>query len=92
VLSAFPPDELERVFDRHVDALRTDFAAGKAAALRAVAEVRGRPAEARAVVKIGAVIGRADGIFDDTERAVVREAIDVLGLDPADFAVQAAAE
>ncbi|WP_250290376.1 TerB family tellurite resistance protein [Frankia sp. CiP1_Cm_nod1] len=87
-LSAFPPKELVHLFDTHVDALRADAAAGRAAALREIAKVRGSRSRARSVVQFGAVIGRSDGTFDPAERAVVQEAMDVLGLDPSSLAVQ----
>ncbi|SBW21222.1 Tellurite resistance TerB [Candidatus Protofrankia californiensis] len=87
-LSAFPPNDLVRLFDAHVAALRADPAAGRAVALREIAKVRGNRVRARSVVQFGAVIGRSDGTFDPDERAVVQEALDVLGLDPSSLAVQ----
>lgn len=87
-LVAFPPDDLERLFDTHVDRLRADPERGRAAALREIAKVRGRPVEARAVVQLGAVIGLADGSYDPVERLAVAEAIEVLGLDASAISVQ----
>jgi tellurite resistance protein/ADP-ribose pyrophosphatase YjhB (NUDIX family) len=89
MLAVYPPDELERLFDTHVDRLRDDPSAGREAALLEIAKVRGRPLEARSVVQLGAVIGRADGLYDSTERAAVSAAIGVLGLDRSAVAVQA---
>jgi tellurite resistance protein/ADP-ribose pyrophosphatase YjhB (NUDIX family) len=89
-LAAFSPHELERLFDTHVDRLRVDPERGRAAALREIAKVRGRPVEARAVVQLGAVIGLADGSYDAVERQAVSEAIDVLGLDGSAVSVQGA--
>ncbi len=86
VMASFPAAELEQLFDMHLARLQSDFAAGKRAALAEIAKVRGRAVEARAVVRIGEVIGRVDGAFAPSEQAVVREAIDVLGLDPTEFA------
>lgn len=89
MLAAYPPHELERGFDTLIDRLRDDPAAGREVALREIAKVRGRPVEARSVVQLGAVIGRADGNYDDDERAAVADAMAVLGLDASTVAVQA---
>ncbi|WP_242418037.1 TerB family tellurite resistance protein, partial [Frankia sp. CpI1-P] len=61
--------------------------AGRHAALAEIAKVRGRVAQAVAVVRIGQVIGLVDGEFVASERAVVREAALALGLEPAEFAL-----
>ncbi|GAA3146329.1 tellurite resistance TerB family protein [Streptomyces rectiviolaceus] len=85
VLQNFPADELRRRFDDNVDKLTADFAFGKVSVLQEVAKAKKKPAEARAVVQIGIVIGGADGDFDPTERAVVREACYALDLPPHEF-------
>ncbi|GGV56029.1 tellurium resistance protein [Streptomyces longisporoflavus] len=85
VLQNFPADELRRRFDTYVDKLTADFAFGKVSVLQEVAKAKKKPAEARAVIQIGIVIGGADGDFDQTERAVVREACFALDLPPHEF-------
>ncbi|MGB8944374.1 MAG: TerB family tellurite resistance protein [Streptomyces sp.] len=85
VLQNFPADDLRRRFDDYLDKLTADFAFGKVSVLQEVAKVKKKPAEARAVVQIGIVIGGADGDFDATERAVVREACFALDLPPHEF-------
>jgi tellurite resistance protein len=80
VMANFPTDELERVFDQRLAALAADFEAGKQAALGEVAKLRGRPAEAVAVLRLGEVMGRIDGAFPPVEQAVLAEAETVLGL------------
>nr|MDT0664206.1 TerB family tellurite resistance protein [Micromonospora sp. DSM 115978] len=85
VLSQFPVADVEELFDLHLDRFEADFETGKLAALSDIAKLRSRPTEAAAVIHLGEVIGRVDGDFAASERAVVREAIDVLDLDPADF-------
>ena len=89
VLSQFSPLELERLFDLHVARLSADLAGGRRAALREIAKVRGDSARSWAVLRIGAVIGRADGWFDPVERQVVQEAAEVLGIGVGALAVQA---
>ncbi|MFJ1787400.1 tellurite resistance TerB family protein [Streptomyces anulatus] len=85
VLRNFPADDLQRRFNAYVDQLTADFAFGKVSVLQEIAKAKKKPAEARAVVQIGIVIGGADGDFDPSEQAVVREACFALDLPPHEF-------
>ncbi|MFI5808511.1 tellurite resistance TerB family protein [Streptomyces sp. NPDC051561] len=85
VLQNFAPDDLQRRFDENLAKLTADFALGKVSVLQEIAKAKKKPAEARAVVQIGIVIGGADGDFDKTEQAVVREACYALDLPPHEF-------
>ncbi|MFG3152374.1 tellurite resistance TerB family protein [Streptomyces sp. NPDC048219] len=85
VLQNFPADDLRRRFEDNLEKLTADFAFGRVSVLQEVAKARKKPAEARAVVQIGIVIGGADGDFDQDERAVVREACFALDLPPHEF-------
>ncbi|MGC9442063.1 tellurite resistance TerB family protein [Streptomyces sp. WG5] len=85
VLQNFPADDLRRRFEENLDKLTADFAFGKVGVLQEIAKAKKKPAEARAVVQIGIVIGGADGDFDNDERAVVREACYALDLPPHEF-------
>jgi tellurite resistance protein TerB len=85
VLQNFPADDLQRRFEANLDKLTADFDFGKVSVLQEVAKAKKKEAEARAVIQIGIVIGGADGDFDATERAVVREACQMLGLAPQEF-------
>ncbi|MFA1547730.1 tellurite resistance TerB family protein [Actinomadura chokoriensis] len=85
VLQNFPADDLQRRFNDYVSKLTADFDFGKVSVLQDIGKAGKKPAEARAVVQIGIVIGGADGNFDDMEKAVVREACFALGLNPAEF-------
>ncbi|GAA4239916.1 tellurite resistance TerB family protein [Actinomadura meridiana] len=85
VLQNFPADDLQRRFNDYVSKLTADFDFGKVSVLQDIGKAKKKPAEARAVVQIGIIIGGADGNFDDGEKAVVREACFALGLDPAEF-------
>ncbi|WDT92343.1 TerB family tellurite resistance protein [Streptomyces sp. SCSIO-PteL053] len=84
VLRNFPADDLQRRFNAYVDQLTADFALGKVGVVQEIAKAK-KPAEARAVIQIGIVIGGADGDFDATEQAVVREACFALDLPPHEF-------
>jgi len=85
VLRNFPADDLQRRFNEYVDKLTADFDFGKVSVLQEIGKAKKKPTEARAVVQIGIVIGGADGDFDASERAVVREACFALGLQPHEF-------
>ncbi|MEU8649415.1 TerB family tellurite resistance protein [Streptomyces sp. NPDC048737] len=85
VLQNFDADDLRRRFEANLDRLTADFDFGKVSVLQEVAKARKKPAEARAVVQIGIVIGGADGDFDKDEQAVVREACYALDLPPHEF-------
>ncbi|MFF3502370.1 MULTISPECIES: tellurite resistance TerB family protein [unclassified Streptomyces] len=85
VLQNFDAMDLQRRFDDNLDKLTADFDFGKVSVLQEVAKARKKPAEARAVIQIGVVIGGADGDFDKTEQAVVREACFALDLPPHEF-------
>ncbi|KAF0651998.1 MULTISPECIES: tellurite resistance TerB family protein [Streptomyces] len=85
VLRNFAADDLQRRFEANLDKLTADFAFGKVSVMQEIAKARKKPAEARAVIQIGIVIGGADGDFDKTEQAVVREACYTLDLPPHEF-------
>ncbi|KIZ19512.1 tellurite resistance TerB family protein [Streptomyces natalensis] len=85
VLQNFAADDLQRRFDGYLDKLTADFDFGKVAVLQEIGKVQKKPAEARAVIQIGIVIGGADGDFDKTEQAVVREACFALDIAPDEF-------
>ncbi|WP_067460362.1 tellurite resistance TerB family protein [Actinomadura macra] len=85
VLKNFPADVLQQRFNDNVSKLTADFAFGKVSVLQDIAKTKKKPTEARAVIQIGIIIGGADGHFDDSEKAVVREACLAVGLDPAEF-------
>ncbi|MFV2119910.1 tellurite resistance TerB family protein [Streptomyces sp. Act-28] len=85
VLRNFPADDLRRRFEAELDKLTSDFALGKVSVMQEIAKARKKPAEARAVIQIGIVIGGADGDFDKSEQAVVREACYTLDLPPHEF-------
>jgi tellurite resistance protein TerB len=85
VLQNFDAVDLQRRFDDNLNKLTADFAFGKVSVLQEIAKAKKKPAEARAVIQIGIVIGGADGDFDKTEQSVVREACFTLDLPPHEF-------
>ncbi|MEU0113779.1 TerB family tellurite resistance protein [Streptomyces bobili] len=85
VLQNFDAADLQRRFDENLSKLTADFAFGRVSVLQEIAKAKKKPAEARAVIQIGIVIGGADGDFDKAEQAVVREACFTLDLPPHEF-------
>ncbi|HEV7931488.1 MAG TPA: TerB family tellurite resistance protein [Actinomadura sp.] len=85
VLQNFPADDLQRRFNDYLAKLTADLDFGKVSVLQHIGKVKTKPAEARAVIQIGIIIGGADGDFDDAEKAVVREACYAVDLSPAEF-------
>ncbi|MBB6416181.1 tellurite resistance TerB family protein [Streptomyces sp. AK010] len=85
VLQNFDADDLRRRFEENLDKLTADFDFGKVSVMQEIAKAKKKPAEARAVIQIGIVIGGADGDFDKDEQAVVREACYTLDLPPHEF-------
>ncbi|MFJ1566539.1 tellurite resistance TerB family protein [Streptomyces erythrochromogenes] len=85
VLQNFPAADLQTRFDDYLNTLTADFDFGKVSILQEIAKAKKKPAEARAVIQIGIVIGGADGDFDKSEQAVVREACYTLDLPPHEF-------
>lgn len=84
-LAAFPPDDLRDKFDFFCDKLNRDFDFGKVEAVAAIAKLKSKPDQARAVISIGLIIGGADGSFDADERKVVKDACFAVGIEPAEF-------
>nr|WP_205615255.1 TerB family tellurite resistance protein [Streptomyces harenosi] len=87
VLQNFPADQLRQRFNQHVDRILADFATGRAEALREIAKAGKKPMEARAVIQTGIVVAGADGHFESSEQAAVRDACAALGVSPAEFGI-----
>jgi tellurite resistance protein TerB len=85
VLQNFPLDDLRALFEDNCNRLVSDPAFGRAHVIQQIGKAAGKPTEANAVIQIGIMIGNADGNFDQSEIAAVREACQVLRLDPAQF-------
>jgi len=84
-LKVFPTSELKEKFDFFCNKLTADFDFGRIEAIQAIAKLKNKPDQARAVVQIGIVIGGSDGNFDAAEKAVVKDACRALGLAPTEF-------
>jgi tellurite resistance protein TerB len=85
VLSIFPASELREDFDHFCNKLSSDYDFGKVEAIQAIAKLKKKEDQARAVIQVGIIIGGADGNFDDDEKKAVREACFAVGINPAEF-------
>jgi tellurite resistance protein TerB len=85
VLSLYETTDVIASFEKHCKPYDFDAQIGEAQALKAVAVLRSKPAEARLLVRACCVIAAADGNFDVNERDAVKRMCGELGLDPADF-------
>ena len=85
VLSIFPAGDLRTDFDHFCNKLENDFDFGKVEAIQAIAKLKKKQDQARAIIQIGIIIGGADGNFDNDEKKVVRDACFAVGIDPAEF-------
>jgi tellurite resistance protein TerB len=84
-LKVFSASELKDKFDFFCKKLTADFDFGRIEAIQAIAKLKSKPDQARAVIQIGIVIGGADGNFDLAEKAVVKEVCHAVGMAPAEF-------
>ncbi len=84
-LKVFPAAQLKEKFDFYCNKLTQDFDFGKVEAIQAIAKLKKREDQARAVIQIGIIIGGADGNFDKDERKAVRDACLAVGINPAEF-------
>lgn len=85
VTSVFDASEAIKVFNGFAEKFEFDFQVGKSEALLAIAKVKKDSGVARLIIRGCIIIGGADGDFDASEKAVVREICRELGQDPTEF-------
>lgn len=85
VLSIFPAADLRTDFDHFCNKLNNDLDFGKLEAIQAIAKLKKKEDQARAVIQIGIIIGGADGDFDMNEKKAVRDACFAVGINPVEF-------
>ncbi len=84
-LAVFDVSQLQKTFNEFCDKLTKDFDFGKIDLLQVISKLKKSPPQAQAAIRVGIIIGNADGIFDDDEKNVVREICQSLDIDPSDF-------
>jgi tellurite resistance protein TerB len=85
MLKIFPAADLKQKFDHFCDKMSADYDFGKIEAVQAIAKLKSKPDQARAVVQIGIIIGGADGNFDADEKKAVKEACNAVGIAASEF-------
>lgn len=85
MLKIFPAAELKQKFDHFCDKMTADYDFGKVEAIQAIAKLKSKPDQARAVIQIGIIIGGADGNFDPDEKKAVKEACNAVGIAASEF-------
>ncbi len=85
VLSLYAIPDVIASFEKHCKSYDFDAQIGEANALKAVAALKSKPAEARLLVRACCVIASADGNFDQHEREAIARMCSELGLDANEF-------
>lgn len=85
-MKGFTADNVKKAFAKYDDVCTLDVAMGRDECKKALAKIVNTDEEARKlVVRVGILIGGADGDFDDNEKAVMRDVCRTLNLRPTDF-------
>jgi tellurite resistance protein TerB len=84
-IAVFGHDDVIATFEAMTSRFASDQSSGEAAALLAVARVKGRSKYPDLLVKTCCAIAAADGGFDAEERRVIIRICQLLGLDPETF-------
>lgn len=87
LLRSFNVADLQGKYNAWLNKLQADYDFGRIEALQAIGKLRSKPDQARAMLQVGIVIGKADGTFDPQEIAQVRAAAQAVNLDPTEFGV-----
>jgi len=86
-LKVFDMSKVIDSFEKYVKSFEFDLIIGKAEALKSIGKIKKNSEEARLLIRVCSAVGAADGDFDKTEKAVVREICQELGLDPNEFSL-----
>lgn len=84
-LKVFETKDVIDVFNKVTESFEFDNEIGKAEAMKMIGKLRTKPDAARLMVRICMAIGSADGVFDESEKQVVRDICRDLGLAADDF-------
>ncbi|MFF0612486.1 tellurite resistance TerB family protein [Nocardia tengchongensis] len=87
ILGRGPAEELRHLFEDNCARLIMDPAFGHAYVMAQIAKATEFPEQAAAVLRIGSTVGRTDGELGAHALTVIREACQVLRLDPVEFGV-----
>lgn len=85
LLQHFPGEVLRNLFEDNCSRIAMDPGFGRAYVMQEIAGVTANPAQARAVVQLALLIGSAGSEFTANEVLAVKEACQILHLDPQEF-------
>lgn len=80
LLSAFKPNEINKIVDRYANVLEAGFRVGKVKMLREIADIAGNPDHAEEVFVTAITLAEADGEIEPAELAVLQEIGKALGI------------
>lgn len=86
-LRVFDMGEVINRFNHYVNNFEFSPEIGKQEAMKAIAKLKNKPEIGRLIVGVCSAIGSADGDFDASERAIVAEICNTLGLNPSEFSL-----
>lgn len=84
-LKVFSQADVIKSFNEYTDLYAFDAGMGKDKCFATISKIKNNPDAARACLRLGCVIGAADGDFDNDEKAMVRQIAGILGLNANDF-------
>lgn len=86
-LSVFDTSEVIPLFEKFAGNFSFDFMIGKGECLQVIGKLKKDVGASRLLVRVCCAVGAADGNFDDSEKAVIREICTELGLNPEEFSL-----
>lgn len=86
-LKVFNLNDVLTRFNYYADMFQFDHNVGKAEAMKAIAKMKTKSNEAKALIALCCSIGAADGDFDKDEIAIVKEMCSALGINSAEFKI-----
>ncbi|MDF1690424.1 MAG: TerB family tellurite resistance protein [Cycloclasticus sp.] len=84
-LSIYNTSEVVKTWKDYMDTLEMDTDIGTAKAMTAIGKIKGKPEQAKLVLRMVCAIGASDGDFDADEKRVASKIALELGLNPSDF-------
>lgn len=84
-LSVFDSGKVTETFNKLGGEYDFDYDMGNEMAQNMIRQCRGNHDQAHLLMRLVVVIGRADGNFDDDEKAAGREVAGTLGMNPSDY-------
>ncbi len=85
IMSVFKTEDIIKLFEKFSGRFEFDREIGEMDAFSAIAKVKGKPDQARLLVRVCCAIASSDGDFDEQEKRSVRKVCSELGLEPSDF-------